>query len=309
MRTQTSTTNRVSSTDRAHTPDRKIFLSSLLNVSHRGLEFHTRSRATCPVRHKSKYVRKCVTSGAWSTQRLVSDTAPQFAILLDGGFVLKKLEVRLGHFPHADEVEQVCTRLRAHPLVEGLSLLRIYFYNAPPAAGKLTNPLDRAPMDLSKSPTVARYSSLHALLELKPDFALRLGECVVHGWELKNRVQAELRRQPRALTPGDFKPRVEQKGVDLRIGLDIARLALCHRVRSIIVVTGDSDFVPAFRFARREGLRVYLDPMGHGVRRELKAHADQVIDSALPPALDVLPRASMEQLLGSVKTGESAGIV
>ena len=45
----------------------------------------------------------------------------------------------------------------------------------------------------------------------------------------------------------------------------------------IVVVTGDSDLVPAFRFARREGVRVFLDHMGHGVRGDLKAHADTVI--------------------------------
>ena len=31
------------------------------------------------------------------------------------------------------------------------------------------------------------------------------------------------------------------------------------------------------RFARREGVRVYLDHMGHATRRELKVHADLVI--------------------------------
>jgi len=72
-------------------------------------------------------------------------------------------------------------------------------------------------------------------------------------------------------------PNVEQKGVDLRIGLDIARLALREMVEIIVVVTGDSDLVPAFRFARREGIRVYLDHLGHGVRRDLKAHADIVL--------------------------------
>jgi len=54
--------------------------------------------------------------------------------------------------------------------------------------------------------------------------------------------------------------------VDLRICLDI-----------IVVVTGDSDLVPAIRFARREGVRILLDHMGHGVRRDLKAHADEVL--------------------------------
>ncbi|MBU1699805.1 MAG: NYN domain-containing protein [Candidatus Eisenbacteria bacterium] len=79
------------------------------------------------------------------------------------------------------------------------------------------------------------------------------------------------------IQPDWLKPDVKQKGVDLRIGLDIARLSLLHLVDVIVVVTGDSDMVPAFKFARREGLRIYLDHMKHGVRRELKAHADLVL--------------------------------
>jgi len=54
-------------------------------------------------------------------------------------------------------------------------------------------------------------------------------------------------------------PDRERKGVDLRVGLDIARLALCKMMDIVIVVAGDSDLVPAFRFARREGVRLFLD--------------------------------------------------
>ena len=82
---------------------------------------------------------------------------------------------------------------------------------------------------------------------------------------------------PRPPAAQDIVPNVGQKGVDLRIGLDIARLSLREMVDIIVVVTGDSDLVPAFRFARREGIRVYLDHLGHGVRRDLKAHADIVL--------------------------------
>jgi hypothetical protein len=34
--------------------------------------------------------------------------------------------------------------------------------------------------------------------------------------------------------------------------------------------------IPAFKFARREGVRVYLDHMGHGVKRDLKVHTDLI---------------------------------
>ena len=63
----------------------------------------------------------------------------------------------------------------------------------------------------------------------------------------------------------------------MRIGLDMARLALRATVRAVVVVTGDSDFVAAFKFARREGVKVFLDPLGRNIRTELRAHADLVL--------------------------------
>ncbi len=82
------------------------------------------------------------------------------------------------------------------------------------------------------------------------------------------------------MTDEDFELDLSQKGVDLRIGLDMARLALRETVRAVIVVTGDSDFVPAFKFVRREGVKVILDPLGRDVRVDLKAHADIVVEEA-----------------------------
>lgn len=70
--------------------------------------------------------------------------------------------------------------------------------------------------------------------------------------------------------------------MDLRLGLDIARLALRQLVGVVMVVTGDSDLIPAFKFARREGIRVYLASLSHGVRRDLKAHCDLMLDVRLP---------------------------
>lgn len=63
----------------------------------------------------------------------------------------------------------------------------------------------------------------------------------------------------------------------MRIGLDIARLSLRNIVDAIVVITGDSDLAPAFKFARREGIQIYLNHLEHGVRRELKIHTDGLI--------------------------------
>jgi uncharacterized LabA/DUF88 family protein len=113
---------------------------------------------------------------------------------------------------------------------------------------------------------------------MQPDFALRQGEAAIQGWALEESALRNIARKgARALTANDLVPNIKQKGVDLRIGLDIARLSLCKLVEIIVVVTGDSDMVPAFKFARREGIRVFLDHLRHGVKRALKAHVDIVL--------------------------------
>lgn len=201
----------------------------------------------------------------------------KYAVMIDGGFLTKVLEARLRKFPSATDVDAECKRIREHPSLAGRDLLRVYFYHAPPASEILTNPVDGSQVDLGQTVVASRHQSLFDTLELRPDFALRMGETVVHGWKLGAKALVSMAKNPRQPAARDFVPNIEQKGVDLRIGLDIARLSLRSLVDIIVVVTGDSDFVPAFKFARREGIRIYLDHMGHGVRRELKVHTDLIL--------------------------------
>lgn len=102
-------------------------------------------------------------------------------------------------------------------------------------------------------------------------------------WRIKSKVGKELRRKQRVLIDDDFELDLQQKGVDMRIGMDMSRLALREMVRTMIVVTGDNDFVPAFKFVRREDVKVILDQMGHNTK-ELSEHSDIVLDPsrALP---------------------------
>lgn len=122
-----------------------------------------------------------------------------------------------------------------------------------------------------------RNSTLFGEIELLPNFALRKGETVVRGWRIGQKALKQMVSAPRVPAPRDLTPNIQQKGVDLRIGLDVARLALRQLVQVIVVVTGDSDMIPVFKFARREGMRVYLDHLGMPVRRELKVHADLIV--------------------------------
>jgi uncharacterized LabA/DUF88 family protein len=203
----------------------------------------------------------------------------RYAILLDGGFVVPKLRFKLRRFPVADDVMALCSRISADPSLRGLGLLRIYFYNAPPYTEATENPISKVKINRAETESVRAWMSLHAKLELAPDVALRMGETVCHGWKITQKALKEMDGM-RPIGADDIVPHIEQKGVDLRIGLDIARLSLNRLVSTIVAVTGDSDLVPAFKFARREGLRVYLDCMKHGVRKELKVHADRLLDVA-----------------------------
>ena len=109
--------------------------------------------------------------------------------------------------------------------------------------------------------------------------AVRRGTLAHQGWQLGYAsVKAMLAGTKQSVVAQNIAPRIRQKGVDMRIGLDIASLALKRLVSTIVLVAGDSDFVPAMKLARREGLRVLLDPLGSShVRPELKVHADLVI--------------------------------
>ena len=67
---------------------------------------------------------------------------------------------------------------------------------------------------------------------------------------------------------------MKQKGVDMKIGVDIASLAYKRQVDRIILIAGDSDFVPASKLARREGIDFILDPMWRHINPDLHEHID-----------------------------------
>ena len=77
-------------------------------------------------------------------------------------------------------------------------------------------------------------------------------------------------------TDRDVRLNINQKGVDMRIGLDIASLVERDLVTQIILISGDSDFVPAAKYARRRGVDFVLDPMWHPVSASLNEHVDGI---------------------------------
>lgn len=81
------------------------------------------------------------------------------------------------------------------------------------------------------------------------------------------------------LTEEDFTlVGMKQSGVDMRIGLDVASLASEKIVDQIILIAGDTDFVPVAKVARRAGVDFLVDPMGHKLPEEFVRQVDGVED-------------------------------
>lgn len=113
-----------------------------------------------------------------------------------------------------------------------------------------------------------------------PNLAVRLGEVrKEREWVLDEKPQKDLlagRISVADLTDTNFHPGLRQKAVDMKIGLDIASLTLKKQVDSIVLVAGDADFVPAAKLARREGVRIILDPLWRSVADDLFEHIDRL---------------------------------
>ena len=81
--------------------------------------------------------------------------------------------------------------------------------------------------------------------------------------------------KPTPLTDSDIYLNFEQKGVDMRIGIDVASLSLKKQVDRIILISGDRDMIPAIKLARREGVQVVLVNIpGRKLNHELIEDAD-----------------------------------
>ena len=161
---------------------------------------------------------------------------------------------------------------------EGDDLYRIFFYDCPPLTKKMHRPVSGKPLDLSKTPEAEFRFGVHKELQRVRKLALRLGRLDrASEWRLKPSTAKRLLADERAsLSDDDFEIDTKQKGVDMKLGLDVASLAFKRQVDQIVLVAGDADFVPATKLARREGIDVVLDPMGGTPAADLLEHVDGV---------------------------------
>ena len=214
------------------------------------------------------------------------------AILIDAGFLLKRLPSLCPDVDNLDtlQVANAISRLVTGHLTkqnkvygahsERALLYRVFYYDAKPYLNKGHYPVFKKAMDYGKTKEAKFRLGLFEELRKRANTAVRLGEVrKERSWILKDASQSELlngKRQIKDLTDDDFAPGLRQKAVDMRIGLDIASISLKQQAETIILVSGDADFVPAAKLARREGVKIILDPLWRSVASDLYEHIDGV---------------------------------
>lgn len=203
------------------------------------------------------------------------------AILVDGGFYRRRAQAVFGDKTAQDravELENYCKRhLNSHG--ENNDLYRIFYYDCAPSNKRVFHPFLKKQVDLGKSDLYEWTMQFFDELKKKRKFAIRLGKLAEE--------QAHYTIRPKAvkklcngsldfssLQESDFFLEIDQKGVDMKIGLDIASMAYKKQVEQIVLISGDSDFVSAAKLARREGIDFILDPLGSPIKPDLFEHID-----------------------------------
>lgn len=187
-------------------------------------------------------------------------------ILIDGGY-LRSVSGSANLTYDPDFIEAFAKKC-GDP-ADGEILQRVLYYDCPQYRGKHRQPV---------SGTMRTFTATDNWLDdlaSRDLFAVRRGTLAFRGWAPRNIPIAG-----QTLSDSDFKPTFEQKGVDMRIGLDIASMSNEGKIERILLVSGDTDLIAAAKHARKAGLQIFglqlPIPPALPLSPKLKAHLDRV---------------------------------
>jgi uncharacterized LabA/DUF88 family protein len=205
------------------------------------------------------------------------------AILVDGGFYRKRAIAIWGQKSPQDRAWELVKYCSLH-LKESYDhdkhhLYRILYYDCLPISKQVYHPLLKKPIDFSKSNVFLWANTFFDELKKKRKVALRFGS-LAENWAQYALTPESTKqifsgtKQLSDISEKDFTFNVRQKGVDMKIGIDITSIALKKLADQIVLIAGDSDFVPVAKLARREGLDFILDPLWATITPSLFEHID-----------------------------------
>lgn len=151
------------------------------------------------------------------------------AVFIDGNYLNRVLE-------QAFDRMRIDYRALAMRMAGDTQMLRTYYYNCLPYASN--NPTEEEARKVRASQQF--FSALQAL----PRFDVRLGKLAFRGVDYDNR------------------PIYIQKRVDVLLSVDVLRLVFNKYVTRIVLLAGDSDFIPVIEVAKQQGV---ITTLWHGV--------------------------------------------
>ena len=152
-------------------------------------------------------------------------TSNRCAIFIDGGYLEKTLKNEF------DELRIDFEKL-SEELAGSVQILRTYYYNC---------------MPFQDDPPTQYQKELHAKRDRFMDRLQRL-----------NRYEIRLGKLVKRACEKCLYVRYEQKRLDVLMDVDLVRLSATRQIDQAILVTGDSDFVPAVKVAKMDGVLVQL---------------------------------------------------
>ena len=148
------------------------------------------------------------------------------AIFIDGGYLDKVLQTLF----HGKRIDYVALPRALCPSRE---ILRTYYYTCEPWQ---SNPTTEA-----ENLRFSGQQKFLAFLRRIPNYEVRLGRLAFRGTDKETN-----------------EPIFEQKEVDVRLAIELVRLTMHRSITQAILITNDSDFVPAIQLAKDEGVEVIL---------------------------------------------------
>ncbi len=188
-------------------------------------------------------------------------------LLIDGGYL--RAQARRDHYDYSvDFIEDF-----AHTLIQKTeSFVRVIYYDCKPYQGDAALPVS------GNSYIFKSGGGWLDELASRDYFAVRTGLLKFRGWKPK-----QIPLNADTLSDSDFKPDFEQKGLDLRIGLDIANIIQVKSADRLLMVSADTDIIPALDLARNSGMQVIGVDFPNGpLHGEILSHFDLVREADWP---------------------------
>lgn len=204
----------------------------------------------------------------------------EVAFLVDGGFFTKRMYHELGRIPPEDTA-RLLIRYCQHHLGAGEELYKIFYYDCMPSPQRVFNPLYRNYVYLGESSLYKWMHALIAALRKHKEVALRLGRLADKdaGYRLTVEATERLlmgRLRLHQLQMSDLTLDIQQKGVDMKLGMDVSTLVYRATVDKIVLISGDSDFIPAVKLAKQKNMAFYMDSMWAHITDDLYKTIDGI---------------------------------